>query len=153
MNTYNSNILGQAIDHFVNQGLSDVFGVDLAKNQPSVNIQEMNDSHILEVAVPGIPKDKIDVKIEQDQLIVSAKREELKKNESDDQDTKASADTTEIKYEQREFNFQSFERSFKLPETADKEKVSASYDAGILRIEIAKKEEAVDRGPISIKVL
>jgi len=154
MNTYNSNIFGQALDHFLNQGLNEVFGISLENNQPSVNISELNDSHVLELAVPGIPKDQIDVKIEQDRIIISAQKQELiENNTSEDEGDEVKPALSEVKYEQREFNFQSFERSFTLPETADKEKVQATYDAGILRIEIAKKEEAVDHGPISIEVV
>ncbi len=45
-------------------------------------------------------------------------------------------------YTKREFNYSTFKRSFTLPETADVEKISAKYEAGILIISIGKKEEA-----------
>ena len=45
----------------------------------------------------------------------------------------------------REFSYQSFSRSFTLPNSADSEKIVAKYENGILRIKIPKKEEAKPR--------
>jgi len=45
-------------------------------------------------------------------------------------------------YTRREYSYQSFSRSFTLPNTVDAEKISAKYENGILCIEIPKKEEA-----------
>ena len=74
-------------------------------------------------------------------LIVSAETKQETQNEDKDHT-----------FIRREFNYNSFERTFRLDETANKDKITASYDAGVLTLTIAKKEEAVDRGPISIKV-
>lgn len=152
MRTY-SNPFGQAIDQFLNQSLSDVFGVDVVSGRPSVNIREESDKHILELAVPGVPKEDIAINIEQGKLVISAdhKMQETTENKSESEEPIAQ-DRNNKKYTRREFNYDAFKRSFHLPNTADRNTISAKYTDGILRIEIAKKEEAVDNGPINIEV-
>ena len=55
-------------------------------------------------------------------------------------------------YSKREYNYNSFARSFTLPETANHANIEASYTDGILRIDIAKREEAkMVRRQIEIK--
>ena len=43
-------------------------------------------------------------------------------------------------YYRKEFNYQSFRRSFSLPDYADENKITANYKDGILHVEIDKKE-------------
>jgi len=57
-------------------------------------------------------------------------------------DKKLDEEKTEGEYTKREFSYQSFLRTFTLPETVDAEKISAVYENGILKITIPKKEEA-----------
>ncbi|HEY9196611.1 MAG TPA: Hsp20 family protein, partial [Mucilaginibacter sp.] len=55
-------------------------------------------------------------------------------------------------YSKREYSYNSFVRSFTLPESADDSQINASYTDGILRIDIAKREEAKSvRRQIEIK--
>lgn len=143
MKTYNNNPLSLAIDNFFNQNLSDVFGVDVMAHRPAVNMREEADKHILEVAVPGISKEDINIQVDKNILTISAESK-MEKDESTDTDDK--------KYIRREFNYSKFERTFHVPETANLESISANYDAGVLTVTIGKKEEAVDNGPINIKV-
>jgi HSP20 family protein len=57
--------------------------------------------------------------------------------------TKKSESTDETKkYSKREYSYQSFVRSFTLPETVDYSKIGAEYTDGILKLNVAKKEEA-----------
>ena len=139
MNTYNSP-LNNALDHFLNHSLNEVFGVNNSSNTPSVNISEDNETHYLEIAIPGVPKEDISLSIEQDKLIVKADKKEVEYGEK------------EHDFIRREFNYTSFSRSFTIPETADISKIDAKYNAGILKISLSKKEEAVDHGPIDIKI-
>ena len=46
------------------------------------------------------------------------------------------------KFSKREYSYNSFTRSFTLPETADHGKIDAEYTDGILKLNVAKKEEA-----------
>ncbi|NMC39188.1 MAG: Hsp20/alpha crystallin family protein [Bacteroidales bacterium] len=97
---------------------------------PSVNIKESDDDFEVEVAAPGLTKNDFRVELSHDLLTVSSEKEVQNETKEGQQFT------------QREFSYQSFSRSFTLPNTADSEKIEAKYENGILRISIPKKEEA-----------
>ena len=140
MNHFN-NPINDAIDHFLNHSLSDVFGVTGSSNHLPVNIYEDNETHFIDVSIPGIPKENLSMTIEGNKLHV-------KTNVTDD-----SADEKEDEFIRRAFNYGKAERSFTIPVTADINRIKAEYLAGILKISIAKKEEAVEKGPIDIEIL
>lgn len=96
---------------------------------PAVNISEKTNAYSIDISLPGIDKKDVKIEIEEGMLHVSGQRNEEVKEENE-------------KFSLREIRSGSFKRSFRLPETADTEKVSASMNNGILNLEIAKKEEA-----------
>ena len=97
---------------------------------PSVNIKESNENFEVEVAAPGFTKDDFKIELNHDLLRVSSEKE-------------IESETKEGQhFSLREFSYQSFSRSFSLPNTADSERIGAKYENGILRIMIPKKEEA-----------
>jgi HSP20 family protein len=99
---------------------------------PQVNVRETNDEFIIDVAAPGMNRD--DFKVELDNNILSISAELENKNETFDQNNK---------FTRREFNYQSFQRSFSLPETkVEGSKISAKYKDGILYVTVPKREEA-----------
>ena len=55
-------------------------------------------------------------------------------------ETKTEKVEKEENFTRKEFNYESFKRSFKLPEIANLENISATYLDGILKISIPKKE-------------
>ena len=94
----------------------------------------------LEVAAPGLDRDDFKIEIEHGVLRISSEKE-------------VSNETAEGQhFTQREFSYQSFCRSFTLPESADSDKIEAKYDNGILRINIPKKEEAKPKPLKKIKI-
>jgi HSP20 family protein len=98
---------------------------------PAVNVRETNDDFRIEVAAPGMKRDDFKLELENNMLSISSQRED--KREEKDNDG----------YTRREFSYQSFQRSFRLPENqVEGEKVSARYVDGILQITIPKKETA-----------
>jgi HSP20 family protein len=97
---------------------------------PSVNIKETNDDFEVEVAAPGFSKTDFKIELNHDVLTVSSDKEV--KNETKDGQ----------QFTRREFSYQSFSRSFTLPNSADSDKIKALYENGILKIVIPKKEEA-----------
>lgn len=117
-----------------NELISDVFNSgftnDLMNQKPAINIKQLEDSYLIELAAPGLKKEDFEIKIEKDQLVVSAsmatKQEEKEEN-----------------YTRREFSYSNFSRSFHLPETLDAEKIEAGYEAGVLTINIPKREEEI----------
>ena len=97
---------------------------------PSVNIKENADAFKVEMAVPGF--DKKDFKIELNHNVLTISSEKKVENETKNDEH----------FTRREYSYQSFCRSFTLPEAANGDKISAKYDNGILNIEIPKREEA-----------
>ena len=107
-------------------GMGDFAGT---KNLPAVNIKESDTGFTVEVAAPGLSKEDVNIELDNDMLTISAeaKREHEETNE---------------RFTRKEFAYQSFKRSFTLPETVDKNKIDASYDHGVIAISLPKLEEA-----------
>jgi len=97
---------------------------------PAVNIFENLPNFVVELAVPGLKKEDFTIEIEEDTLKISSKRVEEKKEENNDS-----------RVRRREFNYTSFERSFKLPENIKAEDIQANYENGVLRVTLPKMEE------------
>src|SRR6202162_348929 len=96
---------------------------------PAVDVYEDEHSVTLKIEVPGIDEKDIDVRIENNTLTVHGER-------------KFEKEEKEENFRRVERQYGSFTWSFTLPTTVDPEKVSASYDKGILKISLAKKAEA-----------
>jgi len=108
---------------------------------PAVNIREGDESFMIEVAAPGLAKENFKVNLDRNRLVISSERRE-EKNESENE------------YYRREFSYQSFERSFTLPEsTVDGDKITAKYLNGILLVTIPKKEEVKPKPAKEIDIM
>ncbi len=100
----------------------------LVTRVPAVNIAETEADFHIELAVPGLKKEDFKISIDKNVLSISAE--------------KKSEQTEGIKYSKREYSYSSFVRSFTLPDTIDHSKIDAAYVDGILKLTVAKKEEA-----------
>lgn len=95
---------------------------------PSANVREANDAVLLEMELPGISPESVDISIENDMLTVSGeKREERREDEE------------EGRYFLVERRYGSFSRSFTLPPNVDHDKVTADFDNGLLTIRIPRE--------------
>jgi HSP20 family protein len=103
---------------------------------PPVDVYEDEHNISLKIEVPGIEEKDIDVRIENNTLTVHGER-------------KFEKEEKEENFRRVERQYGSFTRTFTLPTTVDAEKVSANYDKGVLKIQLAKKAEAK---PKQIKV-
>ena len=94
---------------------------------PAVNVVEKAKEFNVEVAAPGFKKDDFKLEVKNGCLTISGelKTEEEKKDE---------------KYTRREFRFNSFMRTFTLPENVREEEIKAHYNDGILVITLPKKD-------------
>jgi HSP20 family protein len=101
-----------------------------------VDVYEDEHNVTLKLEVPGIDEKDIDVRIENNTLTVHGER-------------KFEKEEKEENFRRVERQYGSFIRTFTLPPTVDPEKVTASYDKGVLKISLAKKAEAK---PKQIKV-
>jgi HSP20 family protein len=107
------------------------------KSLPAVNVKETDKSYILELAVPGIDKNNLKIDMNEDVLTISSQVKTENEQENDG-------------YMRREFSFDSFTRSFYVPENVNKEKIGATYRDGILSVEMPKEEE---KGKISKQIM
>jgi HSP20 family protein len=96
-------------------------------NLPSVNLKETDTKLEIELAAPGLKKEDFKIEVDNNMLVISAEKEEKKESSKKDD------------YVRKEFNYQSFYRSFNLPDYADENKIEATYKDGILDVTIAKK--------------
>lgn len=128
------------LDDVFNRSISDLVGSDFAVTTPSVNVSEDNDNVVLEVAAPGLDKKDFNIAVEKDQLIISASKEAQ------------TEDKEEGKWTRKEFNYQSFKRSFHLSDKIETEKIEAEYHNGILKLVLPKKEEAKPKAPATIEI-
>jgi len=108
---------------------------------PAVNILETADNFIFEVAAPG--KNKKDFIIELDHDVLSISSEEKEEHKTADESGK---------FARKEFSYNNFKRVFGLPESVDKEKISASYNYGVLEINLPKLETAKIKAKRFIKI-
>ena len=110
---------------------------------PAVDIRETDKAYVLEMDLPGYDEKNIAVNIDGTNLSIASIQEESK----DEKQDKPSEGT----YILRERRLNNFSRSFKLPENANPEEVSAEFKNGILSLEIKKRAEAQKRS-IQIKM-
>ena len=122
-------------DSFGQAGRSEE-GLTTANFVPPVDIYEDEHSVTVKMEVPGIDQKDIDVRVENNTLVVRGER-------------KFEKDEKEENFHRIERRYGSFYRAFSLPTTVDTENVSADYDSGVLKIKLAKKAEAK---PKQIKV-
>lgn len=106
---------------------------------PATNIIENGKDYQIELAVPGLERKDFKVEVENDTLIVSAEKEEEKKIE-------------EKNYRSREFSYNSFCRSFSLPDNLKVDNINAEYQNGVLKITLPKKEATNSKPVKQIKV-
>ncbi len=112
--------------------------VSAASFVPAVDIYEDAQKVMLKLEVPGIDQKDLDVRVENHTLTVKGER-------------KFEAEEKEQNFHRIERRYGSFYRAFTLPSTVDTENVSASYNAGVLKLELKKKAEAQPK-QIEIKV-
>lgn len=127
------------LDDFFNSSLSDIIGAEFTSSKPSINIVEEDDKFILSLAAPGLSKEAFDIKLDKDQLIISAEI----KSENDDANEN---------FKRREFNYNSFKRSFFIPKSVNRDSIEASYEDGILSLNLSKTEEAKVKEPTTINI-
>src|SRR3954453_205052 len=103
---------------------------------PAVDIYEDPGKVVLKLEVPGMEEKDLDIRVENNTLTVKGER-------------KFEKEEKEENFHRIERRYGTFFRSFTLPSTVDSEHVNASYNAGILKLELSKKPEAQ---PKQIKV-
>ena len=101
----------------------------LATWMPACDIYENNNEIVVKVELPEVKREDVRVSIENNILTIHGER-------------KLSEETKKENYHRVERNYGEFTRSFTLPGFVDTNKVNAEFKDGILRVTLAKREEA-----------
>lgn len=116
-----SSLLG----HWVGEGLRDTW-------VPPVDVRETDSSYVFAAELPGLTKDDVEITLEDNLLTLSGEREVVEKSETET-------------YHRIERSQGKFSRSFSLPSQVDSTKVAATFQDGVLTIEVPKSEQAKPR--------
>ena len=125
---YNNNNMFPSL---INEFFNDDFRVNFLNRNysiPHVNTIENDDSFEIDLAVPGMKKDDFSIELDNNVIIISS---ETSKNVSNEN------------LRLNEFNYSSFQRSFKAPESVNLDKIKGSYKNGILKILLPKKKDSI----------
>jgi len=95
---------------------------------PPVDIMEKADEVVLKMDLPEVNQNEIEIKVEENTLIIQGDRKFLK-------------ESSDTRYLQIERPFGSFKRTFALPRGIDQERIKAGYKDGVLRIVLPKKAD------------
>ena len=120
---------------------SDQMPARLGMNVPSVNISETPKDYILEVAAPGLERKDFNIEIDNHTLCISAEKEEKKEEKEEDNG-----------YTRKEYSYNSFSRSFTLPDDVKENNIDAKYVDGILKLTVPKAKESTPKAVKKITV-
>lgn len=124
-------------DLFENENLP---GMGVSRmNSPAVNVKETDKEFVLEVAAPGIPKEEIDVHVENNMLTISGEHKEEQNEENEN-------------YTRREFRQISFQRSFMLPENVNADDIKAKCNNGVINIRLPKVNHEKSKSKKQVKI-
>ncbi len=133
----NRNLVDDLFENFWNNDYHENY----VKNQPATNVLENEKDFKIELMLPGFKKEDVQINYHKNLLTVKVDKEELK-NKSEES----------VKYAHREFGMYNFEKQFKVPNTIETDKIDANFEEGILSIVLPKKEEALEKAPVAIKI-
>ena len=105
---------------------------------PPVDIRESDKSYSIDIELPAVAAEDVNVSVKDGLLTVTGER-------------KAEKETEDKKVHRVERQYGKFTRSFRLPEDADEEKIDAKSKDGVLYLTIDKREEVKPRS-IQVKV-
>jgi HSP20 family protein len=97
--------------------------------RPAVDVQETEKEYRMEVELPGLTEKDIEVKVEENLLTLSSKKEDRKEEQKKG-------------YLIRERRRAEFKRSFVLPEEISREKIKAEFKNGLLTVTLPKTPKA-----------
>lgn len=118
--------------------LNDSLGTDLKQFSPAVDIAEDEKSYEIQIAVPGVNKSDFKIELVDGKLTISGDRKMEDKKEGK-------------KFHSLETHYGAFRRSFFIPDDVIEEETEASYEAGILKLVLPKKEKKASKATIEVK--
>jgi len=135
----NRNLVDELFSNFLRNDYHENY-LEKCGNQPATNVFETEKDYRIELLLPGFPKEDVQINYHKNLLTIKVEKAETEnKNE-------------EFKYARREFGSFNFEKNFKVPESVDTEKIAAKFENGVLNLVLPKKEEALEKAPVEIKI-
>lgn len=125
-------VFGKRFSDIMDEFFSDAVATRQNAFAPSIDISESDKQYMIDVEVPGMRKEDIDLNIENNTLTISGERKFEKKEDNK-------------QYHRVESHYGSFSRSFTLPENVKVDSISASYNNGILNITVDKSEQQMKK--------
>ena len=119
-------------DFFENKALEKVTGT-----APAMNVLENDKEYKLEVAAPGSCKDDFKVHLNKDGNLVV----EMEKKDCGCKGKEKDEEKKECRYLRKEFSYTKFSQTLLLPDNADKEKIEAQVNNGVLKVIIPKLDK------------
>ena len=111
----------------------------ISSTTPAVNLIEQDTQFLIELAAPGNKKEHFEIEIEDGILSISSSNKEDNTSEKET-------------FTRHEFSYNSFRRSFTIPESVDVSSIEATYNEGVLLIKLLKLEEALPQPKKLIKI-
>jgi HSP20 family protein len=99
---------------------------------PAVDIYDDGEKVVVKLEIPGVKEEDVDIRVENQTLSVRGER-------------KFEAEEKQENFQRVERHYGNFYRSFTLPTSVDTENIAATYDAGVLKLELKKKASAQPR--------
>ena len=122
------------LDDMFQRFFDDPFFTNNRQQTPACNVVEKQDRYTLEVEIPGVNPNDVEIDLEGNMLKIKGERKKNIEHESESTEVHAV-----------EHNYGSFYRSFTLPDGINEEEISAHNDNGILYIELPKNKDKKSR--------
>jgi HSP20 family protein len=106
---------------------------------PAVDVKSTGNRYIVEAELPGMTKKDVDVRIEEDRLVLSAEREEETEKKGEG-------------YLRKERFSRSYRRTFRLPADVNRAKIDAAFDDGVLTVTLPKGKDTSRSDEKSIRI-
>ncbi len=97
---------------------------------PSIDVRETDSEFVVEAELPGMDEKDVSVTLSNGILTLKGEKKSEREEKKDD-------------YHLTERSYGSFQRSFRVADVVDADKVKASFDKGVLRVTMPKRPEAV----------
>ena len=99
---------------------------------PAANIEERDTEFVITMAVPGLTKDDINVEVHDNVITIASEKEET-------------SEENEKNYSRKEYSYNSFTRTFRLPQNVKEESIEANYENGELILQLPKADAEVKK--------
>lgn len=107
--------------------------------KPATDIVETQDAFLLKLEIAGVPEEAVSITAERSRLIVRGQRIEKRAEGV-------------VRYHTLELSYGKFQLVFQFPFSLAMKDIRATYENGLLSIEVPKKAPSV-KGPVSIEIL